>query len=315
MDEGEADLYEELGLSDWPDTLDREAAFESIAAFYELVGCTADVGLTITSDFENEVKAHLEPVLAAAFMQDRGPYGRCLAKTITKDDGRQVVVTDVHLFLKGSPSPEPIFRHEALHVLIHQRGESLSNSRDTIADHHAIHPDVVALAGIAAEEYRVDRTVGPSREGLWSAFEYLCAAGHNAIYHAAVAYYYNHDVEAIWNAVLRAFSPLTVQAAYVAAWVDTDEIELPTLENAALDARMLGQPWREVVTAFRRLPAADVETPRVDLDAIVIEIAQRFDAWLAEIGFGCEQVGEGLYFHVYEHEDWVTRGPVPTPDA
>lgn len=316
MDEPDVDIYDELGLADWPEVLDRAAAVEAIAAFYEIVGDTADVGLTITSDFENEVKAHLDPAWAAAFMQDRGPYGRCMAKTIAKDDGRSVVIADVHLFLKGSPSPEPIFRHEGLHVLNHRRGESLNNSRDMIADHHGIHPDVVALAGIAAEEYRVDRTVTPSRESLWSAFGYLCVAAHNAIHDAAVAYYYNHDVEAIWNAVLSAFSPLTVQAAYLAAWVDADELDdIPTLENAALNARMLGQAWPDVVAAFRRLPAADIATPRAELDAIVIEIAQRFDAWLAEIGFGCEQVDEGLHFHVYEHQDWVTRGPVPVPAA
>jgi hypothetical protein len=48
---------------------------ESIAAFYELVGYTADVGLTITSHFEEEVTAHLEPALAAAFIQDGGRSG------------------------------------------------------------------------------------------------------------------------------------------------------------------------------------------------------------------------------------------------
>jgi len=75
----------------------------------------------ITSDFEDQVKAHLEPAWAAVFRQDRGPYGRCMAKTMIKGDGRQVVVADVHLFLKDAPSPEPILRHEALHALIHLR--------------------------------------------------------------------------------------------------------------------------------------------------------------------------------------------------
>jgi hypothetical protein len=306
------DIYEELGLSEWPDVLDREAALDSIAAFYQIVGPDSDdLALTITSDFENEVKSYLEPAWAAAFMQDRGPYGRCMAKTMTKDDGSQVVIADVHLFLKDAPSPEQTFRHEALHVLIHRRGESLNRSRDTIANHDGMHPDVVALAGIAAEEYRVDRCVMPSRDELWSSFEALCIAGHNAIRHAAVAYFYDHDVQAIWDAVMRAFAPLTVQAAYAAAWINAEERDIPRLKNAALGKRMLGESWSEVIGAFRALPLADVETSRDDLNASVIQIAHRFDDWLGEIGFGCEQLDDGsLYFHVYEHKDWATRALV-----
>jgi hypothetical protein len=311
VDASDDDIYEELGLSEWPDVLDREAAVESIAAFYEIVGHRKDVGLTITSEFENEVQAHLEPAWAAAFMQDRGPYGRCMAKTMTKDDGSQVVIVDVHLFLKGAPSPVPTLRHEALHVVMHDRGESLNGSRDTIADRDGVHPDVVALAGIAAEEYRVERAVRPPWDGLWSSFENLCAAGHNAIHKAALAYFYDHDVEAIWDSVMRAFSPITVQTAYVAACIDSADLQTPCLDNSALDARMLGGAWRKVISAFLKLPAADVEASREEIETTVIEIAHRFDDWLRVIGFGCEQLDDGrLYFHVYEHENWVTRGIV-----
>jgi len=316
VEDTDEDIYRELGISDWPEILDRDAAIEAIAAFYGIVGETEDVDLVITSDFENQVKAHLEPAWAAVFRQDRGPYGRCMAKTITKDDGRQIVIADVHLFLKGAPSPEPTFRHEALHALVHLRGESLNRSRDTIADHDGVHPDVVAMAGIAAEEYRVERVVKPGRDGLWSSFEALCVAGHNAIHKAAIVYFYDHDVQAIWDAVMNAFSPLTVQAAYVAACIDTDDLQVPRLENAALEQRMLGEPWRGVVAALRTLPAADVEADRGTLDAIVIDIAHRFDDWLGQIGFACEQLPDGgLYFHVHEHEDWTTRGIVDPTHA
>jgi hypothetical protein len=43
MDDTDADaddLYEELGLSEWPDALDREAGLDSIGAFFEIVGGT-----------------------------------------------------------------------------------------------------------------------------------------------------------------------------------------------------------------------------------------------------------------------------------
>lgn len=309
VDETNDDVYGELGLSDWPDVLDRDAAVSSIAAFYEVLGATDDIGLTITSDFENEVKAHLEPAWAAVFIQDRGPYGRCMAKTILKGDGRQVVIVDVHLFVTGAPNPEPTFRHEALHALMNRRGESLNHSRDTIADHNGVHPDVIALAGIAAEEYRVERAVRPPQDDLWLSFESLCVAGHNAIQEAAVAYFYDHDVRAIWDTVMRAFSPMTVQAANVAAWIDAGGLQIPRLHNPELHKRMLGEPWSNLISSFRKLPSAEVEAARNDLDRLVIEIAHRFDEWLAQIGFGCEVLNDGsLYFHVHEHEDWTTRG-------
>ncbi len=107
---------------------------------------------------------------------------------------------------------------------------------------------------------------------------------------------------------MRAFSPMTVQAAYVAAWIDAGDLQTPYLDNSALDALMLGEAWREVISDFRKLPAADVGASREELEATVIEIAHRFDEWLGLIGFGCEQLDDGrLYFHVYEHENWVTR--------
>jgi hypothetical protein len=158
----------------------------------------------------------------------------------------------------------------------------------------------------------------PSWDELWSSFEALCIAGHDAIRRAAVAYFYDHDIQAIWDTVMRAFAPLTVQAAYAAAWIDVGDFDIPSLKNAALGKRILGETWPEIVAGFRALPPADVETSRNDLNAAVIEIAHRFDRWLGEIGFGCEQLDDGsLYFHIYEHQDWATlsspTAPSPEP--
>jgi hypothetical protein len=309
--------YEAFGVLDWPDELDRDAAVDAMMAFYVVLGgYTDEVELIITSDFEEQVKAHLEPAWAAVFTQDRGPYGRCMAKTMLKPDGRQVVVADVHLFLKDAPSAVPVFRHEALHALLHSRGESTNRSRETIADHDGIHPDLVAMAGIAAEEYRVERCVNPERDELWSAFETLCGAAHDAIHQAAIAYYFDHDVQAIWDAVMSAFGPLTVQAAYVAAWIDTDNADIPRLQHGALDRRMLGASWPQMITALRTLPDAETEIDRTALDTMVIAIAHQFVSWLDAIGFACEQLPDGqLYFHVHEHEDWTTRVAVGKPST
>jgi hypothetical protein len=307
MDELRQRIYDELGLPDWPDALDRDAAMDSVIAFHEVLGANDDVALIITSQFEDEVKARLSPAMAAVFKQERGAYGRCMAKTLTTG-ARPVVVVDVDLLLKGSPDAVSTFRHEGLHAVMHLRGESLTDSRETIADRDGVHPDVIGLAGIAAEEYRVERAVNPPRDELCSSFESLCGACHNVIRDAAVDYFYDHNVERMWNAVMGAFSPSTVQAAYVVAWVDADDRQPPVLADAALDKRRLGDAWREVITAIRALPPADVAADRDQLDVAVIEIAHCFDDWLAVSGFRCEHQNDGgLHFHVYEHEDWVTR--------
>jgi hypothetical protein len=44
----------------WPDTLDREAVWPALGAFFEVVGDVEDYEVIIASDFENQVKARLE---------------------------------------------------------------------------------------------------------------------------------------------------------------------------------------------------------------------------------------------------------------
>jgi hypothetical protein len=247
-----------LGL---PHVLDRDAAIDSIAAFAEVVGDMDGVSITITSDFENQVRAHLDPKWANVFNQDRGPYGRCMAKTIKKDDGSQVVLFDVHLFLKELPSPERTFRHEALHALINRRGESVFDARDTLSDHADIHPDLVALAGIAADEYRVDRSLNQTSEDPWQSFGTLCVAAHNAIHVASVSYFYNHDTGAIMDAVMRAFSPMTGQAAYIAAWIDAHNRSAPHPGGRRAPRT---DAWQAVEGGARRVPEAPAGGHRDD---------------------------------------------------
>jgi len=308
-------MDDELDLSNWPDVLDRDAVVPCLAAFAAVVGEMDDVSITMTSDFENQVKAHLEPDWAAVFTQDRGPYGRCMAKTIPVDDGDQVVVFDVSLFLRGLPHPERTFRHEALHVVVNRRGEALFNSRDAISNRHGIYPDLVVMAGIAADEYRVERALPSGSEDPWCSFVVLCAASHNAIHEAAVCYFRDHDTAAMESTVMRAFSALTVQSAYVAARVDQDAVPMPVLSDENLGKRMLGDAWSRVIAALRRLPPANVETSRQELESTQDAIARGMDEWLEGIGFGLEVLSDGHYFHVYEHRDWVVRSRVDESEA
>jgi len=40
VDGTDDDIYEQLGISDWPDVLDRDAAIDATVAFYAVLGAT-----------------------------------------------------------------------------------------------------------------------------------------------------------------------------------------------------------------------------------------------------------------------------------
>jgi hypothetical protein len=307
-----------LGLGDWPDELDRDAVLPAMEAFIEVVGDTDDCELVITSDFENQVKARLAPALAEAFAQNRGDYGTAMAKTL-RHDGRKVVVFDVRLFARGAPPPEATFRHEAFHVLLDRSGESVWDSYSLLVSQSDVFPDLVGMASIAAEEYRIQRAVYDRfPDDPWGSFEALCEAGHNKIHEAAVAYYWDpaKDVQPVMSSVMQAFSAMTTQAGYIAAQLEEANRATPKLGNADLHERMLGEEWHTVVAELRKLPPADQRVDREELERAILRIAARFEKWLEQMGFRAEVLDEGnTFFRVYEHEDWVRRGPVQSDDA
>jgi hypothetical protein len=285
-----------------------------------VLGDDGDNELFISSSFESEVKDRLDPAHAAVFTQDRGDYGTVMAKTLPRSDGTSVVIFDVRLFLKGLPPPEAMFRHEAFHVLLHGCGESTNESRTQLSATADIHPDLVGMAGIAAEEYRVQRaTYERFPDDPWGNFEALCVAAHNQIQDAAVSYAWDpfKDVGPIHTSVMQAFAALTTQAGYIAAQLDSSDQNTPAVGNDALHERMLGPAWDAVIHELRKLPPADRRVGRSELDVAVLAVAERFVEWFAQIGFRVELLGDGsTFFHVYEHEDWVMRDAIGTdPDA
>ncbi len=308
-----------LGLDSWPPELDRDAVGPALNAFAEVVGDGEDYELIITSDFEGQVRERMEPELAEVFRQDRGAYGKAMAKTLREQDGHVVVVFDVRLFARDSAQPtEATFRHEALHVLLIGNGEHTFDSRSSLAERSDLSPELVAMAGVAVEEYRVQLAVyGRHADDPWGSFHALCAAAHDEIHQAAVSYFWDpgKDVQAFRTAVLTAFAAMSTQAAYVAAQLQVGGLPTPVLDDAGLDERMLGEPFRQVITSLRGLPPADERVERDELERVVLRVAGRLAEWLRQIGFEDEARQEGnLFFHVYEHEDWVRRGVVGAGD-
>lgn len=284
-------------------------------AFAEVAGEAVDYELVITSDFEGQVRAHLEAEEAAAYFQDRGDYGTAMAKTLPQADGRAVVVFDVRLFARGAAHPvEATFRHEALHVVLLGNGENTFDSRASLAGRSGLAPELVAMAGIAIEEFRVQLAVHERfPDDPWGSFQTLCAASHDAIHRAAVDYYWDpvKDVQAFRTAVLTAFAAMSTQVGYVAAQMQVGGLPTPSLEDGRLDERMLGEPWKQVIARLQELPSAEERIERDELEKAVLTVAGLLDEWLIQIGFKDEPLEDGtIFFHVFEHEDWVQRGVV-----
>jgi hypothetical protein len=60
-----------LGPRSWSEQLDRDAAGSALQEL-EVLSEIEDYQLILTSDFENQVKAHLDAALAEVFAQHRG---------------------------------------------------------------------------------------------------------------------------------------------------------------------------------------------------------------------------------------------------
>jgi hypothetical protein len=255
---------------------------------------------------------------AAAYEQDR-PMAFAVAKTIERSDGTIHLIVFADLFLDSLPygDPKTTFAHEALHVNTTERGETLSDLRlRLIGQDLPVHEALVAAAGVATEEYRVERTLwaqGWRKESLHlTGIDRLAKIFYNDVRAACRGYQGDLDVFAAAKSTLEAFHALATSSAYIAAElgeVGQDPHDLKLELEDDLDELVLGSEWRNVVAHLQRLPAADVATPRDQLDAIALEVARSLEIWLEAIGFKIEELGpdEGR-FEILTPWQWSLRG-------
>ena len=85
-----------------------------------------------------------------------------MGKTLAQDDGSVDVIVDARVFSLGEPpgTPERTLEHEALHVAIGQRGETLHDLRNRSDSPASAYGITLEVAGIACEEFRVERDWG-----------------------------------------------------------------------------------------------------------------------------------------------------------
>ncbi|HEX8745152.1 MAG TPA: hypothetical protein VF712_18650 [Thermoleophilaceae bacterium] len=304
----------ELSLTIPRDDFDIDSLSAAADRFMELVPDHEHVRINVTTNFVEAVRAAVDdPEYAAAYEQDR-EFGFAAAKTITQSDGSIDLIVEAGLFSHDANPDDALqaFEHEAMHIVMRDRDESLSDLRlrrgeglDTAAGTWS------GICGVACEEYRVERAIWSIHpeardDSHRGGFERLLCRFDDAVRAASIQYQRDLDVSAISKTVTEAFHALCTSTAYVAAELDADPSRDVDVDRD-LDERLLGEPWRAVVTALQQLPPADTPASREELERVAEGVKTVLAEWFRHIGFALtDEPDGGLHFAVLNPEQWVS---------
>jgi hypothetical protein len=302
----------QLNLTVPADDFDLAALERAVERLADVVAEHEHVRITVTTDFVGAVRSTVTDADYAARYEQNREFAVAVAKTITQDDSSIDLIVDAGLFsLSADPDrAEHAFEHEALHIAVAQRGESLNDLRIR-QDLGGASGQFAGMAGVASEEYRVERALsdpGGSAhpDSPMARFGEALQRFDERIRDVSRQYEADRNVDAIYRAVLEAFHAMVTWTAYVVAKLDetngSQDIEVP----GKIRARVLGSAWHALSDTLRRLPAADVPTPREDLDRLAAVVARCLEDWLEHIGFSLTDTEDGgLHFGVLNAETWV----------
>jgi hypothetical protein len=304
---------EDDAVVELPPEFDQEALVEAVQRFQEITGGSDRVNLTITSEFRDQVRELVEDEeYAANYEQDR-EHGFTLAKVIDRSDGSIHVLVYSGLFDRARPfgSPLAVLEHEALHVGVSLRGESLNDLRIRNAGTQLPVPsDVVAMAGVACEEYRVERLLAAAghedRESYGALFDEAARRVFRQIARDVSEYQEHLDVRRLAGGVLGGFHALATYTGYVAGEIAAGGL-LPEEFDVAddVDALILGPTWRQVLGGMLQLPPADQPAPRLTLDDLAMKVAERLQDWLTATGFDLREDDGFVHFEVRDPAKWI----------
>jgi hypothetical protein len=305
----------ELSLKIPQDDFDVDSLSAAVARLAEMVQDHEHVRINVTTDFVEAVRKVIvdDPEYAMAYQQER-EFAFAVAKTITQSDGSIDLIVDAGIFSHEAEPAQALhtFEHEALHIVVGGRGETMSDLRLRRKQPRGTAQGTYsAITGVACEEYRVERALWSmhpdSRDGLHlTDFHIVVDRFYESVRAASVQYQRDLDVEAIARSVMDAFHALCTSTAYVAAEMDVVP-ERRISVDPELDDRILGDAWRAAIRALQHLPPADAATAFDELEDLSEAVGERFEEWLEHIGFSLSDTEDGaLHFAVLNPEDWVS---------
>jgi hypothetical protein len=300
-------------VAELPPEFDQEAMVEACKRFYEIVEHSDRVTLTVTSDFREKVRELVEDEEHAANYEQDREHAFALAKSIDRSDGSIHVVVYSGVFDRDRPygPPLPVLEHEAFHVAISLRGESLNDLRIRNAGVELPAPsDIVAMVGVASEEYRVERVLAAAghedRPLYGDAFEDAARRVYRQIAKDVEDYQDHLDVRRLAEGVLNGFHALATYTGYIAGELAAAANSPQQFEIAdEVDDLILGSIWGKVVKALAELPPADQPTPRSELDGAAMRVAERLQDWLSVIGFDLSEQNGLTHFAVQNPAKWI----------
>lgn len=303
----------ELDPDAFPEAFDTAALERGHEVMKAIVETMEGVRLIITSEFNEAVRAaHHDADYAAAFEQDRGEFGVAMAKVVPKEDGEIDVIVDARVLKSGQEPgvPEQTFKHEAYHVAMHQRGESLLDLGLDEGGEFEVDSRYIAMAACACEEFRVEAVLCKERpNGHYEAFAGLLTAVDSHLQRLSRDYQASpddvSDVEVISRGVGEQFQSIVTACGYVAAVMKATGQDLPDIDPK-VRKRLLGSYGLAVIERLMELPPADQPTEKAELERAVEEIAELVVYWISEIGFRWEDVdGGGIRFRVLKPPKWL----------
>jgi tRNA pseudouridine-54 N-methylase len=271
-----------------PNAMDVDLVSECVVSVAELLGPDASVDIVIAGDFVAAIRARTTNAQERERYTDDRTYGRAAARALTDADPPAIVV-DAGFVVRDANKDVALetFTHEALHILTSRRGESLNDVRRRNDVVGVAHSTFVAIAGIAAEEFRVVRALRESRQMLASDFTATLGevldAFSDVIWSASGARHAGGSVQSYSEDVMTAFSNLVTMLAYVAAGESKDfECE------SELWQAWVAPTWPRMHGFLYRFPSATEETGHAELDPLAFELADLLVELLADVGFALE---------------------------
>lgn len=242
------------------------------------------VDLVVSGDFVQSIRDRMDdPMEATAYTTQRGA-GTVAAKTMpNKSDGRVAIVMPAGFMLLDDEGAVDLRRrtlvHEFAHVAIYQAGEASNGCRQRLAGGTVAQADLVALAGIAVEEFRAELSV---YEAGWQAedqnIEDDVASAQDA-FRSAAEMVRASDYGGALGTAFNALNILCQRLAYVAASL------VHRCGREGLDEILGDSPSQVFLRALIQAPSGSKRTQRDHLDGVINAVAGSVRELLLEVGF------------------------------
>lgn len=288
-----------------PDHLSSDMVGRAAAELAARVPDPAQIKLTFSGDFRKSVRERTDDVWERENYETGRLSGQAGARVMSHPDGSIDVVVDAAQVDPEITSDEALRRtiaHEAWHVATTARGESLNDIRVRRGlSGTSREGNFLALAGIAAEEFRVERAL--CEEGFPLGCEHrdqvpgMLELVRDEINDGMAIRFPGESVERCCQTVMTVFHRMSILLSYLAA----DEIVGGTALQVAspLWDGLVGKNYVRFRDALAALPSAAAQSSLAELERRLPEITEVLETWLGDLGFWIEdREGNEMYWGI-----------------